>query len=97
MMELPWHRPTDGPFAPRGELASLPRQTPWTGRRKATHRWCEPCQGMHRTHRAVGGPDLCPHDPPPATGLTGAAPAVLVKTPPTRTRIPFTLSGVGGA
>ena len=42
------------------DLTTRPRQTPWTGRRKATHAWCEACQVLHKTHRAVGGPEACP-------------------------------------
>lgn len=42
------------------DWSSRPRQLPWAGRRKGTHRWCDSCQAMHRTHRAVGGEEVCP-------------------------------------
>lgn len=42
------------------EWSSRPRQLPPTGRRKATHVWCAACACLHRTHRAVGGEEVCP-------------------------------------
>jgi len=39
---------------------SKPRVTPMAGHRKATHRWCAVCDVLHRTHRAVGGEEVCP-------------------------------------
>lgn len=42
------------------EWASRPRVIPMAGRRKPTSIWCNHCEVLHRTERAVGGPDRCP-------------------------------------
>jgi len=41
------------------EWTSRPRTTPMAGRRKATLRYCEPCQAFHRTHRHALGEEVC--------------------------------------
>lgn len=42
------------------DWSTRPRVVPITGRRKGTHVFCDACGVLHRTHRAVGGPDTCP-------------------------------------
>lgn len=39
---------------------SRPRQTPMTGRRKATEIYCNGCLRFHRTHRHPDGEEPCP-------------------------------------
>lgn len=41
------------------EWSSRPKATPRTGHLKATHRWCAPCQALHRTHRHAQGEERC--------------------------------------
>lgn len=52
--------------------SSRPRQTPFAGHRKPTHEYCRyGCGVLHRTERAVGGPDPCPFQQDrPARGTT---------------------------
>lgn len=41
------------------EWSSRPRVTPMAGHRKATHRWCQACERLHRTHRHAQGEEVC--------------------------------------
>jgi hypothetical protein len=41
------------------EWATRPRVTGMAGHRKATLRWCGPCQAFHRTHRHPFGEETC--------------------------------------
>jgi len=41
------------------EWATAPKKLPRTGHIKATHRWCAPCQRLHRTHRHAEGEESC--------------------------------------
>ena len=62
------------------DLALRPRSTPMAGKKKPTHRWCEPCGVLHRTRRAVGGPDACPHADPDDHGETPHPPTIRLKS-----------------
>lgn len=70
------------------EWSSRPRQTPMAGHRKATHRWCESCQQLHRTHRHALGPEPCPQEAPRGEPQGPRSPLVRVLSPP-HERNPF--------
>lgn len=43
------------------EWSTRPRVTPMAGHRKATIRYCIPCETFHRTHRHIDGEEKCEH------------------------------------